>query len=152
MPLLPVMCRCDLYLPGPQSGSILWRKQAILPLHLTGCPAASQPAGFSTGRKTAQGITMKLNLHAFLSVCLTAATPAVLAGSLECQGNIISPGVTEAQLLEACGEPTSRNGADLIYKMPGDFPMVVTLGNGVVMFIRDATDLDSPASPLGDTP
>ncbi len=97
---------------------------------------------------------MKLNFHLALSAILIAAAPlAAQAGSLECQGNIISPGVTEAQLLEACGEPTSRNGAEWIYKRPGDYPMVVTFGiDGVVNFIRDATDLDSPASPLGDSP
>ena len=97
---------------------------------------------------------MKLEFRSILSAVVVAAMPlSVPAGSLECQGNIISPGVTEAQLLEACGEPTSRNGAEWIYKMPGDFPMVVIFGiDGVVSFIRDATDLDSPASPLGDSP
>ena len=81
-----------------------------------------------------------------------AALLVAHAGSLECQGYIISPGITEAQLLEACGDPTSRNGADWIYKTPGSIPMVVTLGNGVVMFIRDADNETVPASPLGDTP
>jgi len=97
---------------------------------------------------------MNTKLHLALSAILIAAVPhAAQAGSLECQGNIISPGVTEAQLLQACGEPTSRSGAEWIYTMPGDFPMVVTFGiDGVVNFIRDATDLDSPASPLGDAP
>jgi len=96
---------------------------------------------------------MNLKIHTVLSAILVAAAPlAALAGSLECQGNIISPGITEARLLEACGEPTSRNGSEWTYRMPGDLPMVVVLGDGVVMFIRDATDLDSPASPLGDSP
>jgi hypothetical protein len=92
--------------------------------------------------------------HTILAAIMISIAPfAGHAGSLECQGNIISAGVTEAQLLEACGNPTSRNGADLIYKIPGSLPVVVTLGNGVVMFIRDAGDgLDSPASPLGDHP
>ena len=96
---------------------------------------------------------MKLKFDTILSVCLAAAPLSALAGSLECQGNFISPGITQAQLLEACGEPTSRNGNEWIYKMPGDFPMVVSFGiDGVVNFIRDATDLDSPAAPLGDAP
>jgi len=97
---------------------------------------------------------MKLKAQLTLSAILLAAAPPVtLAGSLECQGNIISPGITEAELLAACGEPTSRDGSELIYRMPGDLPMVVVLGDdGVVTFIRDATDLDSPASPLGDSP
>jgi hypothetical protein len=96
---------------------------------------------------------MNLKFCTILSICLATAAPAVPAGSLECQGNIISPGITEAQLLEACGEPASRHGDEWVYKMPGDYPMVVTFGiDGVVSFIRDATDLDSTASPLGDSP
>jgi len=96
---------------------------------------------------------MNLKFNTLLSAILVAATPLVaLAGSLECQGDIISPGITEARLLQACGEPTSRNGTEWLYRMPGDLPMVVVLGDGIVMFIRDATDLDSPASPLGDAP
>jgi hypothetical protein len=97
---------------------------------------------------------MNLKDHLVLYVVLAAALPLTTqAGSLECQGNFISPGITEAELLQACGEPQSRDGAEWIYKMPGDFPMVVTFGDDrVVTFIRDATDLDSPASPLGDSP
>lgn len=96
---------------------------------------------------------MKLKYYSILSVALVTAVPVAQAGSLECQGNFISPGITGAELLQACGEPTSRNGAEWIYKMPGDIPMVVTFGiDGVVKFIRDATDLDSPAAPLGDAP
>ncbi|MGD2138529.1 MAG: DUF2845 domain-containing protein [Gammaproteobacteria bacterium] len=96
---------------------------------------------------------MTRKFHVVLSVCLATAAPAVPAGSLECQGNIISPGITRTELVQACGEPTSRHGDEWIYKMPGDYPMVVTFGiDGVVNFIRDATDLDSPASPLGDSP
>jgi hypothetical protein len=97
---------------------------------------------------------MNTNRIASLAAIMIAITPiTVYAASLECKGNFISAGITEAQLLEACGEPTSRNGADLIYKIPGSIPVKVTLGNGVVMFIRDAgSDLDAPDSPLGDHP
>lgn len=100
---------------------------------------------------------MKTYDRSILAAILIAAAPLVShAGSLECQGNIISPGVTEAQLLEACGEPASRDGANWTYEIPGSVPMVVTFGNGVAMFIRDADDdddgLDSSASPLGDPP
>jgi hypothetical protein len=92
--------------------------------------------------------------RSILAAILISAAPLVsYAGSLECQGNIISPGVTEAQLLEACGNPASRDGANWRYEMPGSLPVVVTFGNGVAMFIRDADDeLDSSASPLGDPP
>lgn len=98
-------------------------------------------------------MNMNLQFSAGLSAALlAAASPAAQAGSLECQGNFIMPGVTEEQLLAACGNPTSRNGAEWIYAIPGSLPMAVTLGNGVVMFIRDASELDSPADPLGDSP
>ena len=93
--------------------------------------------------------------RSILAAIFISAAPLVsFAGSLECQGNIISTGVTEAQLLKACGEPTSRNGANWTYERAGSLPMVVTFGNGVAMFIRQAGDdgLDSSASPLGDPP
>jgi Protein of unknown function (DUF2845) len=96
---------------------------------------------------------MKTNHGLTLLAVMISVVPFVShADSLECQGDFISPGITEAQLLEACGEPASRNGADLIYRIPGSIPMVVTLGNGVVMFIRDLDNETDPASPLGDTP
>jgi hypothetical protein len=97
---------------------------------------------------------MNLEFHPVVCAVMVAAVSlTATAGSLECQGNFISPGITETELLQACGEPTSRNEAEWIYHMQGDFPMVVTFGTDrVVTFIRDATDLDSPASPLGDAP
>ena len=97
---------------------------------------------------------MSLKCGLILAVsAISSASLVAHAGSLECQGDIISPGITEAQLLQACGEPTSRDGANWRYEMPGSLPMVVTFGNGVAMFIRDADDeLDSSASPLGDPP
>ena len=56
---------------------------------------------------------MNTNDRSIVAAILISAAPLVsYAGSLECQGNIISTGVTEAQLLEACGKPTSRNGAN----------------------------------------
>jgi hypothetical protein len=92
--------------------------------------------------------------HTILAALMISLAPLVShATSLECKGDFISAGITEAQLLQACGDPTSRNGADWVYKRPGSIPVVVTLGNGVVMFIRDADgELDAPASPLGDHP
>ena len=98
---------------------------------------------------------MNPGLRSLLVASVISAAPLVgYAESLECQGNIISPGVTEEQLLEACGEPTSRDGANWRYDIPGSLPMVVTFGNGVAMFIRDVNDdsLGSSASPLGDPP
>lgn len=97
---------------------------------------------------------MSLKCRSILPTMLVLSAPLVTyADSLQCHGNIISPGVTEAQLLEACGEPASRNGADWTYEIPGSLPVLVTFGNGVVMFIRDVDEGGgSPDSPLGDHP
>lgn len=85
------------------------------------------------------------------AVSMWAGPQLAQAGSLECQGTIISQGDSAEQLLQACGEPTSRQGTDWRYEIPGSLPQVVTVGEGVVMFIRDADQVqDSPASPLGD--
>ena len=83
-----------------------------------------------------------------------SATPLVTyAESLECHGDIVSQGDTEEQLLEACGNPTSRDGADWLYETPGSIPVMVTIGNGVVMFIRDADEAKaSTTHPYGDRP
>jgi hypothetical protein len=87
------------------------------------------------------------------------ATPILLApwlayaNSLECQGTIISEGDSEQQLLEACGEPVSRSGAEWRYEIAGSLPVVVTLGEGMVMFIREVDELpDTSASPIGEHP
>ena len=85
-------------------------------------------------------------------ILVSVMSSSVYAVSLECNGNIVSTGITEEQLLNACGEPTSRNGANWVYRKPGSIPILVTFGNGVVIFIRDVESEDFPASPLGDHP
>ena len=87
-----------------------------------------------------------------LLILVSVMSSSVYAVSLECNGNIVSTGITEEQLLNTCGEPTSRNGANWIYRTPGSIPIMVTFGNGVVIFIRDVESEDSPVSPLGDHP
>ena len=89
-----------------------------------------------------------------LTILVSVMSLPVYAVSLECKGNIISAGITEQDLLDACGEPTSRNGANWIYHRPGSLPVMVTFGNGVAMFIRDveSEDSDSPSAPFGDHP
>lgn len=87
-----------------------------------------------------------------LLLLVSVMTSSVYAESLECNGNIVSAGVSEKQLLATCGEPTSRDGANWVYHKPGSIPVLVTFGNGVVMFIRDVNSEDDPASPLGDQP
>ncbi len=91
-------------------------------------------------------------LSVMLFALVTSITSPVYADSLECNGNIVSAGITEEQLLDACGEPTSRDGENWIYSRPGSLPTLVTFGDGVVLFIRDVDPEDNPASPRGDHP
>ena len=96
---------------------------------------------------------MNLRYGLFLAgITLSGAPMVTHAGTLECQGTIISEGDTEQQLLDACGEPTSRQGANWQYDIPGSLPVVVTLGEGLIMFIRDAGEVDPSGSALGDHP
>lgn len=94
----------------------------------------------------------KQTVWLLVSALLLFTSSAVYALSLECNGNIASTGITEAQLLDICGEPTSRNGANWVYHKPGSLPILVTIGNGFVIFIRDVESEDSPVSPLVDHP
>jgi hypothetical protein len=98
---------------------------------------------------------MNTNYLSILAVVLISTAPLIThADSLRCGGDIISPGDTEQQLLGACGNPTSREGADWLYEIEGSIPVVVTIGNGVVMFIRDLDESDAAfgTHPLGDRP
>jgi hypothetical protein len=71
---------------------------------------------------------------------------------MRCGGNIISPGITQQELLEACGNPTSRRGGDWLYKKRGNISMVVTIAGGVVTFIREEDESDAFGHPYGDRP
>ena len=98
---------------------------------------------------------MSNNFYTILAVTMLLTAPLIThADSLRCDGDIISPGVTEQELLDACGNPTSREGSDWLYKIEGSIPIVVTMGNGVVMFIRDLDESDAGfgTHPLGDRP
>jgi hypothetical protein len=97
---------------------------------------------------------MNRNYSLMLAAIMISAAPIVAyAESLRCDGDIISPGDTEQQLLDACGNPASREGADWLYEMPGSLPVVVTIGRGVVTFIRNREESDAfTEHPLGDRP
>lgn len=87
------------------------------------------------------------------AVLILSLSHAVHAGSLRCDGEVISPGDTEQQLLDVCGNPVSRQGADLLYEIPGSLPVVVTVNGGVVSFIRDKDESDAfTEHPMGDRP
>ena len=90
---------------------------------------------------------------ALAAIATCSAAPVARAASMECQGTIVAEGDSEQRLLDVCGDPTSRRGAQWRYEVEGSLPMVVTIGNGTVMFIRDADEVpDATGSPLGDRP
>ena len=87
------------------------------------------------------------------AILILSASHAVHAGSLRCDGEVISPGDTEQQLLDACGSPAARQGADWLYELPGSIPVVVTVNGGVVSFVRDKDESDAfDEHPMGDRP
>lgn len=98
---------------------------------------------------------MNADLRAILIAASLSIAPLFAhADSLRCNGEIVNAGVSEQELLATCGEPTARDGADWLYEIEGSEPLVVTLGNGVVMFIRglDESDAAFGTHPLGDRP
>ena len=91
--------------------------------------------------------------RSILAATLIFAAPQIShAGSMRCGGNIISPGITQQELLEACGQPVSRRGGDWLYKKRGSISMVVTISGGIVTFIRDEDESDAFGHPYGDRP
>jgi hypothetical protein len=113
----------------------------------------SDPIGTSKGT-VKEGRRMYLRFSLAVGAISLWAVPLVThAGSLECRGTIVSEGDSEQQLLEACGDPASREGSNWTYEFPGSLPRVVSIGNGVIMFIRDADEVPAASgSPLGDSP
>jgi hypothetical protein len=98
---------------------------------------------------------MNPNYSSILAAILILAAPSfTYADSMRCDGDIISPGNTEQELLDACGNPTSREGADWLYEIPGSLPLVVTISMGVITLIRDLDESDAAfgTHPLGDRP
>ncbi len=96
---------------------------------------------------------MTLINGSILAAILMYAAPQVsYAATLRCSGKIISPGDTQQQLLDACGNPTSRSGDDWLYERSGSFPLVVTIARGVVTFVRSLEESGAFRHPYGDRP
>lgn len=86
-------------------------------------------------------------------ILMFTALSVAQADSLNCGGDIISQGDSQADLLKACGEPASRDGSRWVYEQEGSLPRVVTLANGMIQFI-EAGEMEGfeQTSPLGDRP
>ena len=70
------------------------------------------------------------------TLLLTVAASAI-AASMECNGNLVSPGDSQATVLENCGEPTSRAGDQWTYQTDDSMSKIVTFGGGVVLTIKE---------------
>lgn len=73
-----------------------------------------------------------------LAATLILTAPSLVnADSMECNGNLISSGDTQATVLENCGEPTSRDGNRWTYQIDDSLSKIVTFGGGVILTITD---------------
>jgi hypothetical protein len=85
------------------------------------------------------------------TVLYLIGSSVTLASPMECNGNLVSVGDTEQQVLATCGEPTSRQDNRWIYQREGDLPKILTFGNGMILQIKDGDDPGfSNPSPIGD--
>jgi hypothetical protein len=83
---------------------------------------------------------------------LLAAATSAIADSMECNGSLVSPGDSQATVLEMCGEPTSRTGDQWAYQAEGSLSKIVTFGGGVVVTIRDGNFSGFQNTPFEDQP
>jgi hypothetical protein len=69
------------------------------------------------------------------ALCLGSAASATDA--IECGTDLVAVGDSESELLQKCGEPTSRNGNQWTYDQgPNSLLKIVTVGNGKVISIH----------------
>jgi|GEM_PF-1463516 len=83
---------------------------------------------------------------------LLTATTAAIADSMECNGNLVSSGDSQATVLENCGEPTSRNGDQWTYQLDDSLSKIVTFGGGVVLTIADGNFPGFQNTPFENQP
>jgi len=82
---------------------------------------------------------------------MTAATSA-RADSMECNGNLVSSGDSQATVLQNCGEPTSRDGDQWTYQQDDSLSKIVTFGGGVVLTITDGNFPGFKNTPFENQP
>ena len=82
---------------------------------------------------------------------LTAATSAN-ADSMECNGNLVSSGDSQATVLQNCGEPASRDGDQWTYQIDDSLSKIVTFGGGVVLTITDGNFPGFQTTPFENQP
>jgi len=83
---------------------------------------------------------------------LTVATLPASADSMECNGNLVSSGDSQASVLENCGEPTSRDGDQWTYQQDDSLSKIVSFGGGVVLTITDGNFPGFQNTPFENQP
>ena len=92
-------------------------------------------------------------VYTILAATLILTAPSLVnADSMECDGNLVSSGDTQATVLENCGEPTSRDGDRWIYQSQESLAKIVTFGGGVVLTITDGNFPGFQNTPFEDRP
>ena len=81
-----------------------------------------------------------------------SATPSASADSMECDGNLVSSGDSQATVLKNCGEPTSRDGDQWTYQVDEQLSRTVTFGGGVVLTITDGNFPGFQTTPFENQP
>lgn len=73
---------------------------------------------------------MKRLSSTVLWLALALSPPVAIAGSMKCGGTYIEDGqlvpVTAAQVLAACGQPTSKEFGQWVYQQEGEFTKILT--------------------------
>ncbi|MGB7934788.1 MAG: DUF2845 domain-containing protein [Gammaproteobacteria bacterium] len=85
------------------------------------------------------------------TLLLIAATSAT-ADSMECNGNLVSSGDSQATVLQNCGEPASRDGDQWTYQVDDQMSRIVTFGGGVVLTITDGNFPGFQNTPFENQP
>jgi hypothetical protein len=76
------------------------------------------------------------------------------AGSMSCGDVFISPGDSQADVREKCGEPAVVRQNQWYYTPPGSLTTVISFGGGVVQSIDEGElpDPNDTGSFIGDSP
>jgi hypothetical protein len=83
---------------------------------------------------------------------LLIAASSATADSMQCDGNLVSTGDSQATVLQNCGEPTSRNGDQWTYQVDDSLSRIVTFGGGVVLTITDGNYPGFQNTPFENQP
>jgi hypothetical protein len=83
---------------------------------------------------------------------LLIVASSATADSMECNGNLVSSGDSQATVLRNCGEPTSRDGDQWTYQVDDQLSRIVTFGGGVVLTIIEGNFPGFQNTPFENQP